>query len=42
METRNAYISPEIEIINIEIECSIMNSSGTARIGVEDWEDLEL
>lgn len=39
MESNKSYTSPEMDIINIEIECSILSSSGSTNVGVRDWED---
>ena len=35
------YTSPEIQVIEIEVENSILTAS-SADVGIKDWEDVEI
>ncbi len=39
MRTCNDYESPSVEIIELQTECAVLNSSFTGE-GVNEWEDM--
>ena len=41
MKTNTAYKSPEIQVIEMEVEGSVLAAS-SADVGVKDWEDVEI
>lgn len=41
MKNNTTYKSPEIEVIDMEFEGSLLAAS-SADVGVKDWEDVEL
>lgn len=41
MKTNTTYISPEIQVIEIEVEGCVLAAS-TGNVGIKDWEDVEI
>lgn len=41
MKTNTTYISPEIQVIEIEVEGCVLAGS-TANVEIKDWEDVEI
>lgn len=41
MKTNTTYISPEIQVIEIEVKGCVLAAS-TGNVGIKDWEDVEI